>query len=520
VGRGGFEAAIGPFRETGTYTSYTHAENFAVDWAAGWGIPVAILALVGFGWTLRPTRLGAGRSVVALASVVGVGVLLLQNLVDLALEVPAVGGLTFAVLGGLWGANTRELAAPTSRLKRVLAWVPGSVGLIALASAAALGRSPAPQARTELAKLYAGAELQDAASRERLFERLRDEIRRHPGDAYFPRLAALAALRDPSRKALPLIAQALRRDPRSGRSHFVLAHVLMQRGARDQALMELRLAAEHEPILAALIARYAVLWGTDARSIERAFPPHDTTAGVLLNALSQKRVTSDPKLRLDLLEIGVERYPDVLHLRSLLANQLLATCRPEAAPCIARVRQQADAIRRLDPTASLPLELTARIEMLHDRPAEAERLLEKECTAYADAPSCLQLRAVAARQNRSANVDDAVKAYVAAACTGRGCADAAGWAGDFYGAQGMWGSALPFFERAARLDPSRARWTKVGEVAERVRARDRALIAFRRASRAGEPDAELERRIDAVEGNFPEILDDSNVGDAQAPKSP
>src|SRR6185369_16609434 len=93
VGRGAFETAFPPYRGALDYDwaiVVTHAENFVIQWIAEWGIPVGVCALVVIvGYVLRewfrssPDRL---RFMV----MTGLVALLLQNLADLGLEVPAL----------------------------------------------------------------------------------------------------------------------------------------------------------------------------------------------------------------------------------------------------------------------------------------------------------------------------------------------------------------------------------------------------------------------------------------------
>src|ERR1041384_1438157 len=68
------------------------------------GLVVGALALVACLVLFRPKRLAAFDSLVALGVLVGVGAVLLQNLVDLGLEVPAVSVAVVTVLASCWGS--------------------------------------------------------------------------------------------------------------------------------------------------------------------------------------------------------------------------------------------------------------------------------------------------------------------------------------------------------------------------------------------------------------------------------
>ena len=84
---------------------YSHPENFVAQWISEWGIPVALAAFCALAWALRPRNMGAGRDAAGTAVCVAVAALLLQNMFDLALEVPAVPILVAATVGACFGAT-------------------------------------------------------------------------------------------------------------------------------------------------------------------------------------------------------------------------------------------------------------------------------------------------------------------------------------------------------------------------------------------------------------------------------
>ncbi|MFS8067907.1 MAG: O-antigen ligase family protein, partial [Byssovorax sp.] len=90
IGRGAFESVFPVYRLVPGNLVFTHAENFPAQWASEWGVPVTLAAFVAFGLAFSPKRLGVDRSAVAAGAWMGVAVLLLQNMFDLALEVPAI----------------------------------------------------------------------------------------------------------------------------------------------------------------------------------------------------------------------------------------------------------------------------------------------------------------------------------------------------------------------------------------------------------------------------------------------
>ena len=134
IGRGAFESVFPFYRPSPGNVVYTHAENFVGQWIAEWGPAVALAALGTLAWAFAPRRLGVHRSAIAAGAWCGVVVLLVQNLVDLALEVPGVmhrgGGGAGLDLGRRAPRGARGPAPAWKGLRR-----PGS-----LAPAAGLAR--------------------------------------------------------------------------------------------------------------------------------------------------------------------------------------------------------------------------------------------------------------------------------------------------------------------------------------------------------------------------------------------
>ena len=110
IGRGAFESVFPQYRTTPGNVVFTHAENFPAQWISEWGLPVGVFALAALAWTLVPSRLGVRKSALAAGAWSGVAAVLLQNMVDLALEIPAVCIALATVLGALWGNQHRQRA--------------------------------------------------------------------------------------------------------------------------------------------------------------------------------------------------------------------------------------------------------------------------------------------------------------------------------------------------------------------------------------------------------------------------
>ena len=120
VGRGAFESVYPAYRPWPGNQVFPYAENFIAQWLSEWGVPVTVLAVCAFLWTLRPTQLGLGSSATARAASLGILVLLVHNLVDLGLELPSVMFLVALVLGTLWGTARRNRVS--SSIRPHVAW--------------------------------------------------------------------------------------------------------------------------------------------------------------------------------------------------------------------------------------------------------------------------------------------------------------------------------------------------------------------------------------------------------------
>src|SRR6266540_1287701 len=175
VGRGAFESVFPAYRPASGHVVYAYPENFVIQWLTEWGILAAVAASLLLIWMYRPAPRGGPSDSIRIGAWVGVGVLLLQNLVDLALEIPAVAILTAAVLGALYrerSANDekisqREESIPMERRRRkrnfsgrvrrrALAIVTFAAGTLVFALAAILGRNSVGGERSGLHDVYQG----------------------------------------------------------------------------------------------------------------------------------------------------------------------------------------------------------------------------------------------------------------------------------------------------------------------------------------------------------------------------
>src|SRR5690606_39750346 len=101
VGRGAFGSAFSPYQPRAGAIVFEHAENLPLQWAAEWGVPVALAALAALAWSLRPVL--ARRTLESPArrcALIGLLVLAAPTLADLGTELPAVPPLPVYLAAG------------------------------------------------------------------------------------------------------------------------------------------------------------------------------------------------------------------------------------------------------------------------------------------------------------------------------------------------------------------------------------------------------------------------------------
>ncbi|HHH28406.1 MAG TPA: O-antigen ligase domain-containing protein, partial [Polyangiaceae bacterium] len=134
IGRGAFESVSPAHQPLVGHVRFTHAEIFPLHWAIEWGIVATALALLAFGFFLRPGHLRS-MSTTGLGVYIGILVLLVQNLFDLALEVPGV----MIALAAAVGTVSSSLASTSKRRSsRTPSWKTPSTGFVAAAACALL----------------------------------------------------------------------------------------------------------------------------------------------------------------------------------------------------------------------------------------------------------------------------------------------------------------------------------------------------------------------------------------------
>jgi Flp pilus assembly protein TadD len=478
IGRGAFGSVSFAYAGEGRNVAYDHAENVLVQWASEWGLPVTLLALLALGYALWPlARRSSLRSPTGRCGLVGCCVLLLQNLIDLGLEIPAVAAALACALGGLAGTLQRPASSQGTQPSSALALAPSSRVLllgslltsVALVAALLGGSELLPRLRQQL---YAqlGRSAQGRPSPE-FWTELRKAMLAFPADPYFPLLGSSAAL-SAHKNALPWITRALERSPQHAESHLQLARILKARGATDQALVALRHALELDAGQAKPALNLLLSWELSPTLLRQAVPAG--AAGAPLARLLALR-SEDPATRLQWLEEAVAREPADAESQYRLALELLedlkrkqaaVQCQDRAA-CARSIRDHARLGEAPDDPRGVILEAQLQAEEGNAKAAEAG--LWRACERYAGNTGCDAALVELAVQNQSEQLPRAEKRYLASGCSTReNCARSELHLGNLASRAGHWNMALTHYEHATREAPTKASWQALADVSKRL----------------------------------------------------
>ncbi len=503
VGRGAFETVLPVYHQVPGHISYTHPENFVAQWASEWGLVVAALAFGGFAWAFRPSALQIRRSATAMGALIGALALLLQNLVDLALEVPAVVIALSVVLASLLKPESTP-SEPAIR-PRVRAVALAAAGLLLVSTAAFAGTNGIGSVRLALHEEYASLDVKNERGRSEFFGHLRREMASFPADPYLPLLGALVAFRS-NADPMPWLTRTLERDQTASRAHFLLAEVLKRRQAIGQAMMELRLATEADPALGFRAGILAVKWTKDRALLMRALPADKAGVEPLVAMARAAEGRQYDSLREDLLREALQRDPYSTAALAAHSNHLLEAlssgvprCDQAArAACFSTIEQHRTRLEQLDPGGFPATEIAARLLIVRGEPERADALLEQVCFASFYRSACLRLRMQAAAATKDHDrLAKAAKDYSTSGCSSASeCVKVATNVGEFLVQRGLHSDALGYLERAAREAPSVPAWLAVADCAEKAGATARQIAALRQAERLpGGQNPEVERRL-------------------------
>jgi tetratricopeptide (TPR) repeat protein len=516
IGRGAFESVFPAYRVYNEHVVFTHAENFPAQWMAEWGLPVALVGLGAFAWFLRPAAVGMRRSILAAGVAVGIGILLLQNLFDLGLEVSSICIALAVAFGSIWGGwdrsarRWRDSEDGDARATSHVGWLvaAGMAVITALVVFPFQGLHDIATDREDVYELFRAWVPERAQSgSDTLRQRLRSATRRHPADPYFPLLAAeVAWLGGTQESPIPALARALERAAQNGRAHLLLADILLAHGARSQARLELRLAVVDDPGVIGAAANTALKAGTTNDELLETVPPG--LDGVrMLDALY---VVAPPEARLALLQELLKRDPanarGQSHLASFYLSELLngeksSICAGTGrTACSLEFERSVAVVDQTYPMFSHGAQLRARLLLAEGKAEQAENLLATRCAEVEDRASCYLARAYAAAAIRGKPevLQTAVKELQQVACgSSTECAATATTIGDILAARAEWGTALTHYKRACADDPNDSRWIRLADASSRVGLHAQAADALEKAAQLrGGADAALRARIE------------------------
>jgi len=502
VGRGAFETAFQPYRRllVQNWTAvYAYAENLPLQWAADWGIPVAGAALAVGIWCAWRALPSARREPLTSGLYSGLIALFSQNLLDLGLEIFAVMAAACVAMAGLRARDEPAVQHGTSRVA-----LSGAAGaLLGCGIVFAYGARPVQLDRRRLADEYAAWSRTRAPHAQPLRADLERAVLRHPGDAYLGLVGSFVH----EREAMRWVGHALERSPFDGRVHLRLSELLIPRGARDQALLHLRLSALYDAVLRdGALTRAAALLAS-AADLRRAFPA-GAPGAALLGEVCPKL---GPALAVACWRELVAREPSEPVPKRQLAGALLSALSNSSADCGNEGRQRCvDEVEGVLATLEKGardfriIELRARSLALRGETAAAARMLVEGCPATNEAWSCCELAFEFARRAKDfVAIGVAAARYAALACSEpERCARVHQQIGRAYGDLGAWSLATSHFFEAADRAPNSEHWLDAADAAARSGADARARVALTRAQSEGNYTLEQQRRAIGIESSL------------------
>jgi tetratricopeptide (TPR) repeat protein len=526
IGRGAFESVSPAYGVAAAgHRVAAQPENFLAQWAIEWGLPVAlVLVLLG----VRSVRHGirsASSSAVARALLAGLGALFAQNLLDMGLEIAAVGLAVACAIGALsapHGARAPVDVVAAAPLQpsvpfRLAIW-PWATALSVLVwlGSIVVSRWPVADERLALQSSFSARSGWDEQGHASMVEQLRGAMRRHPAEFYFSHLGAAASLEARRGDPMPWLSHAIERNPYAGRTRVLAARALVRRSALSQAMSQLRSAVELEPGLAGLAGSLAAGWTADLGLLTGAAPRDTSGAAFLVSAARFKIHRGDVLLAERCLDAALERDPRYAPALLERARQVLRRveeggCAPRAE-CLSRAVLDAERLRRVEPSSLEPTLLMAEIKKLDQQLRTGFELLSVACPSFgADTKlRCWReaMRLVSGASGFETELLRAGKAVlVSCGEAAARCSNVFAEVGDAMAAVEAWGAALGAYERAVDEQPTMNALLGVAKTARAIGQYDRAQRALHQASQLTE-DPGLTSRIRAeLEANRRGILE-------------
>jgi len=333
VGRGAFGSAF--TSATDRQIRFRFAENFVVQWAADWGIPVAGALLIAVLVALYASFKHPRESLARFGAYVGLIAWAAQNLVDLGFELSGISVVASSLLAACVAPSLQSVVPknnagthPTSFQKLGLATlVCGMLGI------AYLGASIRPQSLSMIQ-----GQLRDArerSDRTQFAKTLRFGLTLHPREPTLVLVAAAESLAHQDPKTLVWLNHAMTIAPGWARSHELAYLWLWQTGSGRQALLELKAAAELDSTLAAnhacKLGAAEMLWAFDVA-------PHNDEREKFLDQVSACLSRAETSQAFD--ELVLQEFPSCLQPLIHTAQRVLADGRgDESLAVLERARR-------------------------------------------------------------------------------------------------------------------------------------------------------------------------------------
>jgi hypothetical protein len=455
-GRGAFESVFPAFRVEPGYVTYTHPENFVVQWIVEWGLPVGIAGLVAIAFALRPNVVLA-RSTTAGGAWAAMVALAVQNLGDLGTEIPGLM-LAAVVCAAIVAAGTP--GSPPKWSIQHWARHPRTVALGAVASTAAaiwLGvLSVGRELHDDQGAMHRAA-LEHPVSPRAMRAMARAAMLRHPAEPYLPFMTALRAVLERDDDPIPWLGATMERARMYGPAHLVLARVLAAR-APAQARLEYRLAMEQAPNLVGNVMAEAprVVGGYfDALELVPEGKESEAIRELLVQAIRDRlpatRVLVDAEL---VATAPLALGPAVRSADDAVKDIEAAGGTPwcEAAErdgCVRGALAKAARVEQMAPEDCEGYLLHARARVASGDAAGGVKELEKATDEVTDRVPCLQQLVVVARAAGNAEeAERALEKIVTLGCGNQaGCAAYLRWVGQKYESMGQPHKALALYRR-------------------------------------------------------------------------
>lgn len=486
AGRGAFGVSVAPFVRPGQpSTVFDHAENFALQWAVEWGVPVAFVLSVALLRWLWPVGFRGAPATVQGATI-GVVCLWLHNLADFSLEVPFVALCLIVASASL----------PVRHLRRGSKAVLLGTAALLVAGILAVTVCPNELGRTARKRIEALAALGVAGSWVD-GSAVKDALLEHPADPFLLRIAAAAALQRSDPDTFRFIAWCLSRDPNSGRSLLLLAEALNADGHTSQALGALRQALVLDGELARVAAARAVLWSPDQAP---GIVPSGANRAAVLKALAVASPNSQSGLSL---LVAAAKQPEASpETRLDLIERLLSS---DDAACRAVVDNGClDEARLLSEGFAFPgqrgLVLHADLMARGGALSDAAAALRDGCLRSLEGRGCLLRWLRYARDVGEEELKLASETLLLAVCADVNvCAEAEAEVASAFASVKLPRQGLTHALRAAELRPTEVAWRRVAELARDIgdhRVLQSALDELRRLdARPSEDLLDAERRL-------------------------